>query len=136
VKEEVGIPVIGNGDIFKPIHAISMMESSGCDGVMIGRGAIGNPWIFKQIQSLEEGQEPAEPETSERRSLIMDHFNLLAEIMGEHRAARSMRGLLIWYSKGLPNSALFRGLITKIRDLNSLMRTMDLYFSSLEEKGL
>lgn len=132
VKQEVGVPVIGNGDIFEPAQGIDMMEVTGCDGIMVGRGAVGNPWIFRQILSLEKGQQPRGPGIQERRALIMEHFNLLADTMGEHRAALSMRGLLIWYSKGLPNSSVFRGLVTKIRDLGSLTDAMDRYFSSLE----
>ncbi|MBW2065232.1 MAG: tRNA dihydrouridine synthase DusB [Deltaproteobacteria bacterium] len=133
VKQEVSIPVIGNGDVFKPEQAIRMLGETGCDGIMIGRGAIGNPWIFKQILSLQEGRLPEEPGIEERRSFIMEHFKLLAETVGEHRAALSMRGLLTWYSKGLPNSSLFRALISKIRDMNSLIGAMDRYFASLEE---
>jgi len=132
VKQEVAVPVIGNGDVFRPAQGIRMMEVTGCDGIMVGRGAVGNPWIFRQILSLEMGQEPREPELQERRALIMEHFSLLADTMGEHRAALSMRGLLIWYSKALPNSSVFRGLVTKIRDLGSLRDAMDRYFSSLE----
>lgn len=135
-KEQVNIPVIGNGDVFKPADAIRMRQATGCDGVMIGRGALGNPWIFAQILSLQRGKEPKQPSIEERRSHILGHFNLLAANMGERRAALCMRGLLKWYTKGLANSSLFRGRIAGIRDLSSLIRTMDLYFHSLEEKDL
>jgi tRNA-dihydrouridine synthase B len=135
VKQRLKIPVIGNGDIFEPSHALKMRQETGCDGVMIGRGAIGNPWIFKQIQHLDRGIPVSKPDLSERRSFIMEHFQALADLMGPHRAARSMRGLLLWYTKGLPHSSRFRGSVNKIKDLDSLIATMDGYFSILKDAG-
>jgi tRNA-dihydrouridine synthase B len=135
VKERVKIPVIGNGDVFEPSQALKMREETGCDGVMIGRGAIGNPWIFKQVLHLDLGIPVLKPDLSERRSFIMNHFQALADLMGPHRAARSMRGLLLWYTKGLPHSSRFRGSVNKIRDLDSLIITMDDYFSILKDAG-
>jgi len=135
VKQRLKIPVIGNGDIFQPSHALKMNHETGCDGVMIGRGAIGNPWIFKQIQHLDRGIPVSSPDLSERRSFIMEHFRAIADLMGPHRAARSMRGLLLWYTKGLPHSSRFRGSVNKIKDLDSLITTMDDYFSILKDAG-
>jgi nifR3 family TIM-barrel protein len=132
VKEQLKIPVIGNGDIFEPAHALKMRQETGCDGVMIGRGAIGNPWIFKQILHSDLGLPIPKPDLSDRRSFIMEHFQALSDLMGEHRAARTMRGLLLRYTKGLPHSSRFRGSINKIKDLDSLLSTMDGYFSTLE----
>jgi tRNA-dihydrouridine synthase B len=132
VKEQLKIPVIGNGDITEPAHALKMRQETGCDGVMIGRGAISNPWIFKQILCSDLGLPIQKPDLSERRSFIMEHFEALSDLIGEHRAARSMRGLLLRYTKGLPLSSRFRGSINKIKDLDSLISTMDCYFSSLE----
>lgn len=131
VKERLRIPVIGNGDVSRPSLALQMKRQTGCDGVMIGRGALGNPWIFRQILNLEQGLPASQPDLSERRTLIMEHFELLCGSMGEHEAARSMRGLLLCYTKGLPYSNRFRGSITKIRDVESLITTMDNYFSTL-----
>jgi len=131
IKEQVRIPVIGNGDVLEPSHALKMRNISGCDGVMIGRGAIGNPWIFNQILHLERGLPVPKPNLSERRTAIMEHFHLLSSYMGEQRAALAMRGLLLWYTKGLPHSNRFRGSITRIKDLESLNSTMDDYFSTL-----
>lgn len=132
VKDRVKIPVIGNGDVFKPSHALCMKRQTGCDGVMIGRGAIGNPWIFKQILHLAQGLPVPRPDLAERRSLLMEHYGHLGRYMGEHRAALSMRGLLLRYTKGLPRSSRFRGSLTRIKDLESMVSTMDRYFSSLE----
>ena len=134
VKRRVKIPVIGNGDVIKPSNALTMKSQTGCDGVMIGRGAIGNPWIFKQILHSDLGLPIPKPDLSDRRSFIMEHFQALSDLMGEHRAARTMRGLLLRYTKGLPHSSRFRGNINKIKDLDSLISTMDGYFSILEGK--
>ncbi len=133
VKARLKIPVIGNGDIMKAPLALSMKEQTGCDGVMIGRGAVGNPWIFKQILCLARGLPQPEPGLSERKALIMEHFRMLSETMGEVHAARAMRGLLLRYTKGLPHSSRFRGKITQIADLESLANVLDNYFSLLEE---
>lgn len=132
VKEQVKIPVIGNGDIFTPGLALEMRRQTGCDGIMIGRGAIGNPWIFSQTQELEKGLPVHYPVLDERRELIMEHFRHLSLSMGENRAALKMRGLLLWYTKGLPRSARYRGEITQIKDLGTMISTLDGYFSSLE----
>lgn len=134
VKGRLNIPVIGNGDVFEASQALTMKARTGCDGIMIGRGAVGNPWIFRQILCLEQGLPMPRPGLSERRGLIMEHFHLLCGAMGEHRAARSMRGLLLWYTKGLPHSSRFRGRINQIKDLDSLVRNLDHYFSTLEDE--
>jgi len=136
VNQHVKIPVIGNGDVFRPSLALDMKKQTGCDGVMIGRGAIGNPWIFRQVLELEKGLEPHEPELSERRDLIMEHFSRLSLSMGENRAAKMMRGLLLWYTKGLPHSGRFRGTMTSIKDFDTLVSALDQYFSFLEDRGL
>jgi len=131
VKKHVKIPVIGNGDVFEPSMALEMKSQTGCDGVMIGRGARGNPWIFRQILEFKKGLTPHQPGLDERKALIMNHFNLLANALGENRAARIMRGLLFWYTKGLPNSCSFRRRIIAIKDLGTLTLTLDNYFSCL-----
>jgi len=131
VKSQVGIPVIGNGDIDAAARAIDMMQQTGCDGVMVGRAAMGNPWIFREIRNLDNGRDIGSPELSERREIIFDHFRLLMEQMGEGRAAKAMRGLLLWYTKGLPYSAGFRGAFTDIHDLDTMIAAMDAYFSVL-----
>ena len=133
VKEKLAIPVIGNGDVFKPELALQMREETGCDGVMIGRGALGNPWIFRQILDLEKGLEIHPPELSERKEIILAHFAHLSQIIGEERASKLMRGQLLWYTKGLPHSSRFRGAFTGIRDIHTMMATLDQYFQTLME---
>ena len=132
VKETVNIPVIGNGDITDPSDSLKMRNMTGCDGVMIGRAAVRNPWIFRQILQLEKGLPLQEPDLTERRSAIMEHFGLLSGSMNEHKAAVYMRGLLLRYTKGLPKSSRYREKFTQIKDLKSLVSTMDTYFTMLE----
>ena len=131
IKSKVRIPVIGNGDVWSPSIALDMMRQTGCDGVMIGRGALGNPWIFREILDLDKGLDPRLPELWERREVILSHFSLLTDLIGEKRAAKIMRGLLLWYTKGLPCSSRFRGTFTDIHDLDTLITAMDAYFASL-----
>lgn len=133
VKDVLHIPVIGNGDVFEASLALKMRNQTGCDGVMIGRGAIGNPWIFKQIIALEKGLDPPNPTPAERKAFIMEHFFHLSSLKGELAAARIMRGLLIRYSKGLPHSSRFRGDVTRIKDFESLVSTMDAFFGHAGE---
>jgi len=133
VKDQIKIPVIGNGDIFSPSLAFEMKRETGCDGVMIGRGAVGNPWIFRQVLDLERGLPAHMPGLDERRSIIMEHFRLLSISVGETRAAKNMRGLALWYTKGLPYSNRFRGSITGIKDSDTLMSALDRYFTLIKE---
>ena len=133
VKEAVKIPVIGNGDVFEPFHALELRQRTGCDAVMIGRGALRNPWIFSQIMSLEKGEAIRQPSLQERKALIMEHFHLLSETLGGKRAALAMRGVLLSYTKGLPYSGRFREQVTAIKDSGTLAGAVDHYFSSLQE---
>ena len=134
VKERVKIPVIGNGDVTNPLLGAKMKAQTGCDGVMIGRAAVGNPWIFKQILALENGLSVQPPSLDERRALILEHFRHLSMEIGENRAAKNMRGLLLSYTKGLPLSRRFRGNFTSINDIGTLISALDHYFSALEDQ--
>lgn len=133
IKASLNIPVIGNGDVFEPLSALRITEDTDCDGVMIGRGAIGNPWIFQQVMDIEKGLPPRGPTFRERRDLILEHCRLLTGEIGRERSAPKIRGLLFWYTKGLPSSSRFRESIGRTRDINGLLKAMDEYFSRLEE---
>ncbi|AIF50067.1 tRNA dihydrouridine synthase DusB [Pelosinus sp. UFO1] len=109
VKESVGIPVIGNGDIRTPYDAVKMMTETGCDAIMIGRGAQGNPWIFKQVTHyMSTGEILPLPLMSERVAVLLRHLDMLIEYKGEHVGIREMRSHGAWYTKGLPHSAELR----------------------------
>lgn len=109
VKEAVKIPVIGNGDVTDGYSALAMTEQTGCDGVMIGRGAQGNPWIFRQLLTYEEtGEFPSRPDVGELKETMLRHARLQIEYKGDYLGIREMRKHVAWYTTGLKNSAKLR----------------------------
>ena len=114
IKNSVSIPVIGNGDIVTPEDVLNMKKKTGCDAVMIGRAAIGNPWLFSQVASLMNGKESVPPDLSERFDAMTKYLNISIECFGEKRACRMMRSHLGWFVKGLRYSSRFRESIKEL----------------------
>ena len=131
VKENVKIPVIGNGDITDGGTAKKMFEYTGVDGIMIGRGSFGKPWIFKEIiEYLENGKKIEEPTNQEKLKIIKKHIDLAVEEKGEI-AVKELRKHIAWYTKNLKNSSEFRNSINQIETKEELVNKLDEYFKSL-----
>lgn len=121
VKEAVHIPVIGNGDVTSGKRAIAMMEQTGCDGVMIGRGAQGNPWIFRELLEYERtGQISNRPSKEQIRNTMLRHARLQIAFKGDYLGIREMRKHVAWYTKGLEGSARLRDDINKVESYEEL----------------
>ena len=121
VKEAVSIPVIGNGDVTSAQKAADMMEQTGCDGVMIGRGAQGNPWIFRELLEYNEtGIIPGRPDKLTIRDTMLRNAALQIEFKGEYLGIREMRKHVAWYTKGMPGSARLRDAINKVETYKEL----------------
>lgn len=121
VKEAVSIPVIGNGDIFTPQAAKRCLEETGCDGLMIGRGARGNPWIFKRTAHyLETGELLPEPTGAEIGKMILRHARMQVKMKGEYIGMKEMRKHVAWYTAGLPHSASMRRASNELETLEQL----------------
>lgn len=121
VKAAVSIPVIGNGDIFSPENALEMIEMTGCDGIMIGRGAQGNPWIFGQtLHFLKTGKKLPKPSLSQIKDMMLLHARMQIEVKGDYTGIREMRKHVAWYTSGLPHSARLRAALSEIESLEQL----------------
>lgn len=131
VKDSVKIPVIGNGDIVDEETAYQMFEKTGVDGIMIGRGSFGNPWIFRNIKHfLITGEKLPSPTNSERLNIIKEHIDLAVEEKGE-MAIKELRKHIAWYTKNLKNSSEFRNSINMIETKEQLIKTLNEYFETL-----
>lgn len=136
VKEAVNIPVIGNGDVTDGKSALYMLEYTGCDAVMIGRAALGNPWIFREITAYLEGKEAPEVQPNDIKDLMIRHMEDLVKLKGEHNAILEMRGHGPWYIKGLKNSSELRKNLSKSKTRSEFLEHVETFFDQLEQESL
>ncbi|HVC09197.1 MAG TPA: tRNA dihydrouridine synthase DusB [Elusimicrobiota bacterium] len=135
VKAAVKIPVIGNGDVVGAEDALRLKKESGCDGVMIGRGGLGNPWIYKTLESVMRGENapPYVPGVAERRETLLKHLDYEVRYCGERQAALNMRRITVWYTAGLPSNKPLRAAVCRTLDCAEIRRLIEDYFSALPE---
>jgi len=134
VKKKIRVPVIGSGDIRKPVDALRMQVSTGCDGVMIGRGALGNPWIIESIISCIEGKDGFMPLLpSERLRIMKYHMDMEVDYWGESLGIRNFRKHLLWYTKGLRGGSLVREKVGKIHNKEVILDVMHSFFHTTGE---
>ena len=133
VKQAVSIPVIGNGDVTLPEEVEEMKQLTGCNGVMIGRGAMGNPWIFKQAKELVRGEAVSYPSVRERLEVMGRHLELYKESLSGRQRLAGIRSRLMWYSKGLRGSARLRAALSGCQDIETMIKVCEDFFATLEE---
>jgi len=129
LKAGIGIPVIGSGDLFSAGDVVEMLGRTGCDGAMIARGALGNPWIFRETTELLSGGMPSPPTMEERRSVTLRHLDRLCELYGDKTALCEMRKHLSWYARGMPGAARFRALVNTLVEKRQLRAAVDSFFT-------
>ena len=136
VKKTVRIPVIGNGDVTMPSFIKKMFEETGCDGVMIGRGALGNPWIFHFNHSMPlEREQTGSPSLEERKNMIHHHFSLTQTHYGEKEVVKKIRKHVYWYTKGLPSCTFFHSKLTGLKEKEALFEAIHSYFDFVQRRN-
>jgi len=136
-RRAVGIPVIGNGDVRTPDDAVRMLETTGCDAVMMGRAAFGDPWVFRRVLARwRHREELPMPTAAERLEAGIRHLAMLVATTGEQVAAREMRKHVAWYIKGLPHSARVRDQVNHTRTAGELSELLREYLAALARDGL
>jgi nifR3 family TIM-barrel protein len=132
LKETLSIPVIGNGDVRDAADAVRRLRETGCDGIMIGRGATKNPWIFRQAAALLSGAAIAEPTLADRRDLILQHFRWVSEREPSGYAVHKLRKFTSWYTHGLPNGRRLRQRINDLPDAAAFLQAVEDFFGELQ----
>lgn len=136
VKDAVSIPVIGNGDITNCYLAKQMLDETGCDAIMIGRGLLGNPWLIKEcVEYLENGKEPQKVSNKEKLDMIKLHYKLLCEDKGEIGASLEIRSHVLYYLKGMPESKEMKNKICSCKTSKEIFDVLDEYENTLRELG-
>ena len=131
LKEALSIPVIGNGDVTEPGDALRMFAETGCDGVMIGRASMRNPWIYRQIADIRAGREPYAPTIGDRRDVILAHFRLLMEQEDDPKfAIHKLRTFTGWYTYGLPGGKALRVKINSLHTQEAFIEAVEEFFDS------
>ncbi len=133
LKSWCPLPVIGNGDVRSARDALAMLAETGCDAVMIGRAAMGDPWIFSRARDLLAGRPARSVSLRQRRAALWEHAELARRLSGEGGAVHFMRQFMMWYAKGLPGATEFRRLAGPVRDLDLLLRLAGEFFDALEQ---
>jgi len=130
VKETVKIPVIGNGDIKTEEDVVKMFEYTKCDGIMIGRASLGNPWLFRKINHyLKTNEKLPDPTDKQKLEIILKHLDILVKTKGEKTGVKEMRKFVAWYTKGMKDSAKMRDMVNKLTTKNEVDNTILEYFS-------
>lgn len=132
IKDNVKIPVIGNGDVFTPEDALKMKNLTNCDGIMIARGSMGNPWLFKQIQRILQGEKLKEITPEEKIDMCIRHYELAIKYDGDYKAIREMRKHASWYIKGLPRCTEVRNVMNTLENSGDVMKLLISYKESLK----